>query len=70
MAVPAVHTKLTRVQTVIKGNRLDRRIADPQVGGRGVIRNASRRDAAQDAKEDEDLQRQSVRGFRKYLGHD
>ena len=70
MAITAVDRQLASVQAVIERHRLDRLIADAQILRRGVIRDSRRRDAAEQEHEDNDLQRQRVRGLWKNLRHE
>jgi hypothetical protein len=60
MAITAIHAQLTRVETMIKRDRLHRLIADPQISGGRIIGDPSGGDYAEDAEENQDLQRQSV----------
>ena len=57
VAVAAVDAELAVVQRVAEGHRLDRRIADPGVFRRGVIRGGGRDDATEQKQKNNDLQR-------------
>ena len=57
VAVAAVDAELAVVQRVAEGHRLDRRIADPGVFRRGIIRSGGRDDATEQKQKNNDLQR-------------
>ena len=61
---------LAGVEAVVKRDRLDRRIADAQVGGCRVVGDASGSHAAEHGQENQDLERKGVGRFRVNLRHD